>query len=772
MLCAGITVFARVSNVTDTLHRLRVGVVLSGGGAKGVAHIGVLKLLEEKGVSVDYVVGTSIGSIIGGLYALGYDANTLDSLVRSQDWEFLMNDLVTRRGTPFRDKIVNQKCVLTIPFMDSESFENERQRRQDGEKRTHGRKGILNNIPSALVQGQNLESLFTKFSVGYQDDIDFNELPIPFACVAVDLNTREEVVFRSGNIVTAIRASMSIPGYFAPVKMGNRFLVDGGMINNFPVDVAHQMGADIVIGVDLHEFDKIRTKDVENLGDMVGSMLSIMNGHKYNSGREDADIVISPNTGAYGILAFDPVSVSALVDSGYVAAKRRLAFLDSLAFAQNRAKKVEESSFDGPLRSQRNRPRAINIEQDSVFITQVSSSGASPREMDWLLERTPVKPGMYLDGEKLEKTINYLYESQAFNKVRYSIAGRDSSYNLKFDFTPANQHQLGIGFRFDTREMAELFFHVGFFQHKLFGFKSNINMRLSYYPYFEATAGYTIRNRSSFEMALKYYLSGVNYFGESSTYFQKKTQYGIAELTYNTPGLSSSLFRLGLRLDGYAMTMDENIATGETSGWRYSPMADFRMDTFDDPYFPCRGVKMDASVSYYLNNLRSSDYLLVGQFLDSRFSVQAAIPIGHSLVIMPHWYFRWISNEEAPVFYNNLVGGYIPHKLMPWHIPFVGLNSPVVAWQCASVTRLDFVCNLTGNHYVKAIANMLHTEQNPKEMIMNWTHNKDLFLGYALGYYYKSFIGPISLNLQWSDRHPQLPNMKRFSVFLSLGYDF
>ena len=176
--------------------RPKVGLVLSGGGAKGMAHIGVLKMLEELDIPVDYVVGTSIGSIMAGFYSLGYTADELDSLVRSQDWDLLMKDKRGRRDVSYESKQDKDQFLVTFPFMNHKSLTDE-----TSANAANRNKGLLRNMPSALVSGHNLDQLFTKLSVGYQDDIDFNTLPIPFACVAVDLNTKEEVVFHSGNLV-------------------------------------------------------------------------------------------------------------------------------------------------------------------------------------------------------------------------------------------------------------------------------------------------------------------------------------------------------------------------------------------------------------------------------------------------------------------------------------------------------------------------------------------------------------------------------------------
>ena len=165
-------------------HRLKVAVVLSGGGAKGMGHIGVLKVLERAGIPIDYVVGTSMGSIVGGLYSIGYDANTLDSLVRVQDWTFMLSDRVSRTGQTIESREIQNTYFYTLPF--------------GKQKLTSG----------GLIRGENLSNLFAKLTMGYHDSIDFNKLPIPFACVATNIVDFSEYDFHSGRLSTAMLARM------------------------------------------------------------------------------------------------------------------------------------------------------------------------------------------------------------------------------------------------------------------------------------------------------------------------------------------------------------------------------------------------------------------------------------------------------------------------------------------------------------------------------------------------------------------------------------
>ena len=210
-------------------QRKRVGLVLSGGGAKGVAHIGVIKVLEEVGIPIDYVAGTSMGAIVGALYAIGYDAHAMDSLVRKQDWMFLLSDKVYRYNMPFSEKEIYEKYLLSVPI--------------------NKNRGI--DMPAGFISGQNVYNLLSELTIGYHDSLCFANLPIPFACVASNLVDGKEVVLDRGNLPLVMRASMAIPGAFSPVRKGDMVLVDGGISNNFPADLARSMGADVLIGVDV-----------------------------------------------------------------------------------------------------------------------------------------------------------------------------------------------------------------------------------------------------------------------------------------------------------------------------------------------------------------------------------------------------------------------------------------------------------------------------------------------------------------------------------------
>ena len=230
----------------DRPHK-KVALVLSGGGAKGVAHIGVLKVLEKAGIPIDIITGTSMGSIVGGLYSCGNDAMRLDSIVRAQDWTTVLSDKDDLRYQSLKEREHHNTYAISTSLK---------------------LKKKKNTIGGGIIIGKNIGKLLRTFTYPYKDSIDFNTLPIRFACVATDVVDNSEIVFHSGILSEAMRASMSIPGAFAPVRKGNQVLVDGGLRNNYPADIAKEMGADYIIGVSVASKQRTAEK-LKSTGDIL-----------------------------------------------------------------------------------------------------------------------------------------------------------------------------------------------------------------------------------------------------------------------------------------------------------------------------------------------------------------------------------------------------------------------------------------------------------------------------------------------------------------------
>ena len=298
-------------------QRPKVGLVLGGGGAKGAAEVGVLKVLEEAGVQVDYIVGTSIGSIVGGLYAAGYSASELETMFQTQEWLSLLTDRKASLNNEPYTTINGVTYIFGFPVMDRNS------------------RGI------GVMSGGRIEQLIDSM-VSVKGCTEFEGLKIPFRCVTADIRNAKEVILSKGVLCKALRASMAIPGIFKPVEHNGLLLVDGGMLNNLPVDVCRQMGADIVIAVDLQQNEQKPRKRTDltaltglaslfGLGGILEWITNRPDIEKYYANRKRADIYIHPNLPDADASSFGNKNAARMIQAGTAAAKGQLPALRALA---------------------------------------------------------------------------------------------------------------------------------------------------------------------------------------------------------------------------------------------------------------------------------------------------------------------------------------------------------------------------------------------------------------------------------------------------------
>ena len=282
-------------------RRPKVALVLGGGGAKGAAEVGALKVIEQVGVPIDYIVGTSIGSIIGGLYSIGYRADDLDSLFVNQNWLKLFND----------GRVHGQGRLHEV--------------RGPGLMKGRGVIQFLDTLISRRPQAKALP--------GYPDSIDFNHLPIPYRAVACDINTGKTAVLASGSLSMSMRASMAIPGAFKPVRRDSLLMLDGGLVNNLPVDVARAMGADYVIAIDLtqNKHPDFQPKSIRKSMPKATKWLRTRPDFvNYNRNRAQADVYINPTLKGYNVMSFKPKAIRAMIGLGEQAAKEKTSALKAL----------------------------------------------------------------------------------------------------------------------------------------------------------------------------------------------------------------------------------------------------------------------------------------------------------------------------------------------------------------------------------------------------------------------------------------------------------
>ena len=300
IILAALLMTGMASGQEQETNRKKVAVVLSGGGAKGMAHIGALKVLEKANIPIDIITGTSMGSIIGGLYSIGYNANSLDSMVRVQDWSYVITDKEDLRNQSLNDRKKQNTYLFTTGM-------------------TIGKRDVN---AGGFIKGKNLAELFQQLCAGFTDSLDFtHDLPIPFACVATNIIDNSEVDFHSGRLPQAMRASMAIPVAFSPVRIGDMILVDGGMRNNYPADIAREMGADVIIGITVQGAPKV-AEDVSGTMSILSQIIDVNCKNKYDDNLAITNLHMQVDTKGYGSASFSQAAIDTLIRRGEEEAMR------------------------------------------------------------------------------------------------------------------------------------------------------------------------------------------------------------------------------------------------------------------------------------------------------------------------------------------------------------------------------------------------------------------------------------------------------------------
>ena len=760
------SVALEAQTTTKKTKRPKVGVVLGGGGAKGASHIGVLKYIEEMGIPVDYVAGTSMGSIIGGLYAMGYSPDEMTHLISNVNWSEYIGNKIDRRYLSKDMRERRSTSLVNIPFGSGELGNR------------HAKESMLSQLPSAYVNNSSLVNLFNDLCVGYQEDMDFDDMPIPFACVATDLITGQEVVLRKGSMPTAMRASMAIPGVFAPVKWGDYVLVDGGLVNNFPADVLRDMGADIIIGVEVTNENKVSALDLKSLPQVMGRILINGTSAKRKENRELCDVRIVPDISGFGMLSFTPDAIDTLVGRGY---KKAMEFQDQLLSIKQH---IEEKA-GGSVKKELHAPQALNLLEKSVFVNSIDVEGVTERQCRWLIRKGKLKSGQYYSKDDIENAIDLYRGTGCFDEITYTIKEYDSvhpgsllsnTYTLDINVKPAAPHVMGLGLRYDTEEGAALLLNLNLNEKKFGSSKFGISAKLSYNPQLMLKYTYSRSSLANFNVSADYRnehfrTKGFHDKYINLNYIQMKANAYISEfhlLNFNTSVGASFIYTAYDKTSFEENAIDDYYLKNNTM---LAPFVSLQYDNLDDFYFAKQGI---------LSNLGSRFYYLPStkeKYFDISYAFQAYITPGDGrFTIIPHIYGRYVhsivSNASLIQYYNlrNSFGGEIAGRHFENQMPFIGLTSVEdLNVNNASILRCDLRYNFYGKHYLTAMYNtsvpwgMLGTGGMSFTDIFNFMDH-----GAGLKYSYNSILGPISLTAHWVNFNEK----SHFGGYFSFGYTF
>jgi len=610
----------------------KIGLALSGGGAKGFAHIGVLKVLEEAGIKVDVVAGTSMGAVVGGLYSIGYSTDDLEDIALNTDWNELFSETRPRKYRSIFQDQTNERLILSVPY----------------------ERGSV-SLPRGLVEGQKISLLLNKLTLPYHETTNFRELPIPFACVVTNLETGEGVMVDSGYLPEAIRASTAIPSVFKPVTIGDSLYIDGGVIRNIPATDALQLGADFVISSDVG--DPIYPADsLRSFLDIMSQSVGFLRERSNEQQREVTDLLISPRVENYS--TFDFNKARELIRLGEEAAREVLPQL----------KELKERRSSSPDRSFSDRPEKISI-------SRINIEGADENLRNSLRSSLTIHEGQIISVDRISKEMELMYSSGHIEDLNYRITNDPETNGsvLNINISAARQNTLGVGARYDSQYRASLLFSSMF--NRLLSEGDALIGELRLGEQLELTASYAIPYTLYPESGLNFKLDGyripIDVYNEGSPSSSVNVESMSFGLRTWIRVLRNSTITAGANTEFY--NIDQ--AIGETFlfsnvDWVLSARGSLRFNTFNRTYFPSSGSRLFMQSEFSNTHWGSGVTFLQHIFdwetripLHQRFSLMTRVTAGGTFA----------NNEEIPLHYKFYSGGGIPNYVRNRHqYPLLG----------------------------------------------------------------------------------------------------
>ena len=744
LLIAAVLMTGAASAQTDStiVQRKKVGVVLSGGGAKGMAHIGVLKVLEKAGIPVDIVTGTSIGSIVGGLYSIGYNSHSLDSMVRAQDWTYVITDKEDLR----KQSLLDRKKANTYLFSTG---------------LTIGKHSVN---AGGLIKGKNLAELFQKLFVGYTDSLDFtNDLKIPFACVATNIMDNSEVVFHSGRLPQAIRASMSIPAAFSPVRIGDMVLVDGGLKNNFPVDVAREMGAEIVIGVTLNGKPKT-AEDITGTMKIVGQIIDVNCVNKYAENKALSDLWMNVDPHGYSTASFTAEAIDSLIRYGEEEAMRHWDEIIALK------KRIGIDDSFRPLIYHPLRPNAMTERQ---HVTSFSFENMTPQAERFLIQKFHLNKVDSIDAKMEQELTTSMRMDLFYQTAECQLVPEDGGVRVVLSAGDRKSLQLHAGVRYDTEESAALQLGLDIPLKTAVPVETDITLRLG--KRLMARGEITVHPRSFTRPTFSYTFrrNDVDVYTNGDLDYNIRYNQSQAEFLPINFDLRHFNLQMGLRWDyfHYRNTLgSESVKLGSIENEHFfSYRARMVFNTEDNWNFPTRGVRFNAEYAYVTNNfakldVRDADGNKQGKTMgmsDVRANWRMSFSFNDRFTIQPMLYGRLIFGSVLSTGLSNTIGGEWFGHYIEQQMPFAGIGNMEYIDRQFVAAQLQAQERIGGKSYVLL---RVAGGQNAGKLKEIFDHRT--MIGVQGAFYYSSLFGPLGATLGYSN------HTKKVYFYINLGYEF
>ncbi|NRD19078.1 patatin-like phospholipase family protein [Winogradskyella eckloniae] len=723
ILCSVLLTFLPiVAQVSEEQHQPKVGLVLSGGGAKGFAHIGVLKVMDSLGLKVDYIAGTSMGAIIGSLYASGYSGAQLEKMFEAQNFDELINDKFPRGSKSFYERENAEKYAVTLPF-----------------------DKLKISLPSALSRGQNVYNLLYQLMMPVNQNKDFSKLPIPFFCMATDVETGESLLLDKGNLAEAVTASAALPSLFQPVIINGRILVDGGVTNNYPVQELRDKGMDVIIGVDVQD----ALKDREALKSAPDILLQINNFRTINSMKSKlvlTDVYIKPDISDYSVVSFD--KGTDIIANGELAARNQLTELNNLKTKQHHIKKQAHLTVF-----------------DSLTIKNVDIKGNSKYTRSYLLGKLKLKGEEKIAYSDFRRGINSLIATNNFDAFRYHLTPTDqgTKFNLVGEVTESEITTfLRLGIHFDELYKSAILANI---TKKKLLFNNDIasldiilgdNSRYNFDYFIDKGYYISLGAKSSYNQFHKSISPSLALEEDSSLLVGvNKLDAEVADLTNQV--YLQTIFQkdFALRLGGehrrFKITSEtiiedelEDEITFDNTNY-FSVYGNLIYDDFDNAHFPKSGFYVNADFHLYLNATGfNTDF---DGFSIAKADFGYAFSFNDKLALKTEANGGFKIGSKSTNTLDFAFGGYGANFLSNFY-SFYGYDFISIIGNSFVKSTFTLDYEFHKGHHILGAANFANIDDDLFETGQFFSSPD--YTGYALGYSLETFIGPLEGKFSYS----------------------
>ncbi|MBN1969646.1 MAG: patatin-like phospholipase family protein [Candidatus Delongbacteria bacterium] len=723
----------------------KIGLVLSGGGAKGLAHIGVIKAIEESGLKIDYIAGTSMGGIISALYSIGYNANQLDSIARNTKWFDILKDELPRYSKSIDDRDDDVRYFVSLPI-----------------------EGTTVSLPKGLISGHLLVNYLSELTIPYHNVSNFDDFPIPLRIVSTDIATGKEVVFKHGFLPQILRSTMSIPSAFNPVSIEDKLLVDGGVADNLPVEIAIDMGADIIIAVDvgapLYSKDELNT-----MLRIMEQSVSLYGANKVKESRLKADILIEPNIDGYNSTSFS--DADSILATGYKEGERYISIFKKLAKIQNSNNEDNDE--------------LINCDEE-YKISKISYTGLDGVSRQLILSKLQIDPNDILSISEIKEAINRVYASGFFESVYYKLIENDDSYTLNIIVEEKENNAIKAGFHYDSEYEASGLFNLTIRNQLMKGSELKLDLKLS--EDFGIRTSYFVQSDFSLvklgvgliaeyiDQDIDIYLNPADDEADiSDIYLTANYQKFTNETKFMTIFMNS--FQLGTgfryqRIDynhkNFILSSEENIRLSNSENI-YSGFFNIEYDNLDRTVFARNGMKFSTEISYNKFDVERELFegnLLNGNYLQSWLKMERRRNFLEVLTFVEKFNIGsifWDLPPEDKLFY---IGGNYSTPLNTFSLS---------GYKTSEFSAMSFISYMIGveyefyrNFFVSTNFNVVKLSDKDiinTEFEISEEEFESLYFGYSLNLSFNSLIGPITTMIEYSER-------RSFLFGLNIGYSF